>query len=262
VDLSAEIDKHAAQSLGASPDDQGPFTMAECGERQALMILDEKISNAALVIKATADNAKAQLASYKSVKHLEESHGPFEADPVSFMYLEQLTELELLSTRIDALRSRLQGITKVVSIFLDLGSGIALQNLAKESGKENEEMRKLSESMHELTKKSMQDAAAVKVLTILTLVYLPTTVVSNFFSTSFVNSEPASGVGAHITVSSDWWIFAVVSIPLTLLTLYVWLVWMRIQAYDRYPSWWYRRKDRARAARDGAFWREDCEEKS
>jgi len=262
VDLSAEIDKHAAQSLGASPDDQGPFTMAECGERQALMILDEKISNAALVIKATADNAKAQLASYKSVKHLEESHDPFEADPVSFMYLEQLRELELLSTRIDALRSRLQGITKVVSIFLDLGSGIALQNLAKESGKENEEMRKLSESMHELTKKSMQDAAAVKVLTILTLVYLPTTVVSNFFSTSFVNSEPASGVGAHITVSSDWWIFAVVSIPLTLLTLYVWLVWMRIQAYDRYPSWWYRRKDRARAARDGAFWREDCEEKS
>jgi Mg2+ and Co2+ transporter CorA len=262
VDLSAEIDKHAAQSLGASPDDQGPFTMAECGERQALMILDEKISNAALVIKATADNAKAQLASYKSVKHLEESHDPFEADPVSFMYLEQLRELELLSTRIDALRSRLQGITKVVSIFLDLGSGIALQNLAKESGKENEEMRKLSESMHELTKKSMQDAAAVKVLTILTLVYLPTTVVSNFFSTSFVNSEPASGVGAHITVSSDWWIFAVVSVPLTLLTLYVWLVWMRIQAYDRYPSWWYRRKDRARAARDGAFWREDCEEKS
>jgi hypothetical protein len=55
-------------------------------------------------------------------------------------------------------------------------------------------MRKLSESMHELTKKSMQDAAVVKVLTILTLVYLPTTVVSNFFSTSFVNSEPASGV--------------------------------------------------------------------
>lgn len=262
VDLSAEIDKHAAQSLGASPDDQGPFTMAECGERQALMILDEKIKNAALVVKATADNAKAQLASYRSIKHLEESRDPFETDPVSFMYLEQLRELELLSTRIDALRSRLQGITKVVSIFLDLANGIALQNLAKESGKENEEMRKLSERMHELTKKSMQDAAAVKVLTILTLIYLPATVVSNFFSTSFVNSEPASGVGAHITISRDWWIFAAVSIPLTLLTLYVWLVWMRIQAYGRYPSWWYHRKDRARAARVGAFWREDCGEKS
>jgi hypothetical protein len=100
-----------------------------------------------------------------------------------------------------------RALPKVVSIFLDLASGIALQNLAKESGKENEEMRKLSESMHELTKKSMQDAAAVKVLTILTLVYLPTTVVSNFSSTSFVNSEPASGVGAHITMSRDWWIF-------------------------------------------------------
>jgi hypothetical protein len=144
VDLSAEIDKHAVQSLRASPDDQRPFTTADCGKRQAFMILDEKISNAALVIKATADNVKAQLASYKSITHLEESRDPFEADPVSFMYLAQLRELELLSTRIDELRPSLQGIANVVSIFLDLGSGIALQNPAKESGKENEEMRKLS----------------------------------------------------------------------------------------------------------------------
>ena len=93
--------------------------------------MDEKIKNAVLVVKATADNAKA--VSRKSIKHLEESRDPLEADPVSFMYLERVQELELLSARIDAVRSRLQGITKVVSIFLDLASGIALQNLAKES---------------------------------------------------------------------------------------------------------------------------------
>jgi Mg2+ and Co2+ transporter CorA len=261
VDLSSEIDEHAAQSLGASPDDQGPFSMAECGERQALMVLEEKISNAALVIKSTADSAKAQLASYRSINRREDHRNLPEDDPISFMYLEQLRELELLSTRTDALRSRLQGITNMVSIFLDLNNGISLQNLAKESGKENGEMRKLSESMHELTKKSMQDAAAVKVLTILTLIYLPTTVVSNFFSTSFVNSEPQSGIGAHIVISSDWWIFAAASLPLTLFTLYVWLVWMRIQAYERYPWWWYRGKGLAQGSRNGSLRQEECDGK-
>jgi Mg2+ and Co2+ transporter CorA len=163
-------------------------------------------------------------------------------DLTYFCFSEQLRDLDQIAERIAALQSELQGITALVSSFLDLSSGLALQNLAKESGKESEGMRKLSERMHDLTKKSTEDAAAVKVLTILTLIYLPATVVSNFFSTSFVNSEPSSGSPAHIVISHDWWIFLAVSVPLTLVTLYIWLVWMRIQAYERYPWWWLGRR--------------------
>ncbi len=56
------------------------------------------------------------------------------------------------------------------SSILDLGNGQSLKQLAEETRKENVTMRKLTE-------KSTQDAAAVKVLTIITLIYLPTTVV-------------------------------------------------------------------------------------
>ena len=68
------------------------------------------------------------------------------------------------------------------------------------------------------------------------------TVVSNFFSTSFVNSEPASGENAHIVISSDWWIFLAASVPLTMFTLYIWYVWIRIQAYGIRPFWWLPRR--------------------
>lgn len=51
-----------------------------------------------------------------------------------------------------------------------LGNGHALEDLGKEAREENSQI-------HELTKKSTQDAAAVKVLTIMMLVYLPATVV-------------------------------------------------------------------------------------
>lgn len=52
-----------------------------------------------------------------------------------------------------------------------LGSGRSLEDLGRAARVENSQI-------HALTKKSAQDAAAVKVLTIMMLIYLPTTVVS------------------------------------------------------------------------------------
>jgi hypothetical protein len=245
IDLAAEIDQHAAQLLGASPDDQGPISMADCGERQALMILDDKLQNAAIAIKSTIENIKAHLDCHGSVQE----GASKDEEPTGFFvipgFMEQLQELDMLTLRVDALRARLQGITNLVSSFLELNNGYALQSLAKESGKENEEMRKLSERMHGLTEKGTQDAAAVKVLTILTLIYLPATVVSNFFSTSFVNLQTSPGKSNHVVVSGDWWIFIAASVPLTLFTLYTWWVWTRIKAYNRYPFWWIGRRGRS-----------------
>ena len=245
IDLAAETDQHAAQLLGASPDDQGPIGMADCGERQALMILDDKLQNAAIAIKSTIENVKAHLDCHGSVREGapkdEERTGCF----VIPGFMEQLRELDMLTLRVDALRARLQGITSLVSSFLELNNGFALQSLAKESRKENEEMRKLSERMHGLTEKATQDAAAVKVLTILTLIYLPATVVSNFFSTSFVNLQTTPGKSNHVVISSDWWIFVAASVPLTLFTFYTWWVWTRIKAYNRYPFWWRGRRGRS-----------------
>ena len=58
-----------------------------------------------------------------------------------------------------------------VSSLLDLGNGHSLKTLAEESKAENATMRSL-------TLKGFQDGVAIKVLTIVTLVYLPATVVS------------------------------------------------------------------------------------
>ena len=57
-----------------------------------------------------------------------------------------------------------------LSSLLDLGNGNSLKELAEEARQENTTMRKLTE-------KSTRDAAAVKVLTMITLIYLPVTVV-------------------------------------------------------------------------------------
>ena len=122
---------------------------------------------------------------------------------------------------VEALRARVQGITNSVSSSLDPDSGFSLHNIAKDSIRESEEVRQVSKWMQDLTKKSTEDAAAVKVLTILILIHLPAAVVSNFLSASFVDSETTSGGGRHIVVSNESWILVASAIPLTSLTLYI-----------------------------------------
>jgi hypothetical protein len=58
-----------------------------------------------------------------------------------------------------------------VSSLLDLDNGHSLKVLAEQARVENGRLR-------ELTEKGFKDAVAIKVLTIVTLVYLPATVVS------------------------------------------------------------------------------------
>jgi Mg2+ and Co2+ transporter CorA len=240
VDLSAETDAQYAQLLGTSSSDEGPIGLHESDRRQELLILDEKLLNALLATNATADTLSALISAWESTAEFSQAPAACYTELIRTSFEDQKRDLRLITSQIENLRSKLAGVTNLLSSFLDLSSGFSLQNLVKESGKENEEMRKLSERMHRLAEKSTQDAAAVKVLTILTLIYLPVTVVSNFFSTSFVNTTTSPDGSGSIIVYGDWWILLAVSIPLTLITIYVWLVWTRIQANpSNQPWWWY-----------------------
>ena len=239
VDLSAETDAQSAQLLGTSPSDEGPIDLHESDRRQELLILDEKLLNALLATSATADTLSALTSAWKSIAESFQPPAACYTDLICTSFEDQQRDLRLITSQIENLRSKLAGITNLLSSFLDLSSGFSLQNLVKESGKESEEMRKISERMHRLAEKSTQDAAAVKVLTILTLIYLPITVVSNFFSTSFVETKTSPDGSGNIIVYGDWWILPAVSIPLTLITIYIWLVWTRIQANPRNQPWWW-----------------------
>jgi Mg2+ and Co2+ transporter CorA len=214
VDLAAETDQHSALLLGTSPDNPGPISLADCGRRQELMVLDEKMLNTLIILRSTIDTLRCLNDHYRSCQ--DQTYG-LGCATLGVAFYERLRELEMLVLRVEGLQSKLQNITALLSSFLDLNNGFAIQKL---------------------TEKGSQDTVAMKVLTILTLIYLPATVVSNFFSTCFVRTESPAGKAAHIVVSGDWWIFVAASLPLTMLTFYIWLVWTRIQAHGDYPLWW------------------------
>ncbi|KAG9234148.1 hypothetical protein BJ875DRAFT_462349 [Amylocarpus encephaloides] len=78
------------------------------------------------------------------------------------------------------------------------------------------------------------DSAAMKTISILGLIFLPGTFICAIFSTSFFNFSPASdGKPQKWTVSDKFWIYWVVSIPVTFLTVLFWILWQRL--YERLP---------------------------
>ncbi|KAK0637135.1 hypothetical protein B0T17DRAFT_99160 [Bombardia bombarda] len=76
------------------------------------------------------------------------------------------------------------------------------------------------------------DSAAMKTLAFLTAVFLPPTFVATLFSMSMFNwqaTSDSSMEGDARVVTPSFWIYWVVSIPLTLVTMLVWRVWWHRQ---------------------------------
>ncbi|KAL1985619.1 hypothetical protein VTN96DRAFT_7599 [Rasamsonia emersonii] len=126
-----------------------------------------------------------------------------------------VNEAQMHLSRAQVLHEKVQSTAKLLSNLLDYEEANALKGLARAS---HEEGRLMSV----LTLQGTRDAAAVKILTIISLIYLPTTIVANFFSTVFVHTNNQG----DIQVSAQVWIMAAASIPLTSLTIALWWAWV------------------------------------
>lgn len=71
----------------------------------------------------------------------------------------------------------------------------------------------------------------MKTLAAVTVIFLPSTFVAALFSMPLFQWDTKT-VG-HSVVSKQFWIFWVVSIPLTIVTLILWFAWMRLQTRRR-----------------------------
>ncbi|KPI45390.1 uncharacterized protein AB675_595 [Cyphellophora attinorum] len=238
ADFAAEVAQHEVEIEGMSPDDTGPLPLANPMKRKALLSLETKLLSSRLAIQATrSDLSYYRDTCYKSREFFGEGMlEDHERLAVAFENLIRDLDIDLLRT--EHVQAKLRAITSIVASFLELHNGYILQRLGEESRRENQTMRLLNQDMRDMAKTNAQDSAKITVLTILTLVYLPLTVVSNFFSTSFVGISPSSD---SIYVTDDWWLLLVTTLPLTVVTLYVWKVWSDFKADKLYPPWWPKR---------------------
>ncbi|TVY57550.1 hypothetical protein LCER1_G002864 [Lachnellula cervina] len=135
---------------------------------------------------------------------------------------EQMNEAQVNLKKVEVLHKKAQGTAHMLTDWLDYENAqvahlnqMSLNGLIKETKEENIQMRILTE-------RSSRDATAVKILTVITLIYLPMTVVLNFFSTQLIHVDD---LGRISVISQSWW-FVVVAIPLTIATFATWKLWL------------------------------------
>jgi Mg2+ and Co2+ transporter CorA len=73
-----------------------------------------------------------------------------------------------------------------------------------------------------------RDSASMKTIAALTMVFLPATFVATFFSMGFFHFGVNDNV--QLKVAPLWWLYLVVTIPLTVMVLVAWVWWLKLKS--------------------------------
>lgn len=82
--------------------------------------------------------------------------------------------------------------------------------------------------MQNIAEKNRKDSSSMRILTIITMIYLPCTIVSNFYSTQFVSQTVTDDGSSRMSYAQNVWVFFAISIPLTIFTFLVWYSWIQM----------------------------------
>ncbi|THC92711.1 hypothetical protein EYZ11_007818 [Aspergillus tanneri] len=121
---------------------------------------------------------------------------------------------------ISVLEKKVQGVSDLLAVSLNVN----YQAVAVE----------INNKMLKLTDAAFDDNATVKVVTLVTLIYLPASFVSTLLGMNLFEFDGGNGRG--FTISGQFWIFVVIAVPLTLLTLAAWYLIIRRRSRLRAKS--------------------------
>lgn len=207
--VQSQSDRITLADVAKDKIDGRPDFNINFSDRQRLKNLEDSILNLQIMLGSTISTASSLIRHLSSL-----CEQPLDSTESILLngFVETRDETNLFLTKAKILHQRVRGASSLLSGLLDYENAYSLRILAEESRQDNIAMRALTE-------KATKDSGAIKIITIITVFFLPATVVSSFFSTQFVS------ISTHdLVISSKWWIYFAVTGPLTILTLLVWYV--------------------------------------
>ncbi|KAF2635941.1 hypothetical protein P280DRAFT_167845 [Massarina eburnea CBS 473.64] len=235
--VTRQSDKAVGVLVGGS-DSGSDFISIEVEDHQELKQIEDQIAELILCLDSTLDTVTTFQEMYKqfcdnyiSINQAEEPcrKPAYENDAIMNGLRGEAREIAQTRKIAESLLSKVQNTRTLISSLLERESGhnlnqqiSALQTLEIQGQEENTIMRGLTE-------KNSRDSSSMRILTIITMIYLPCTIVSNFYSTQFVSQKEQSTGGTKLEYAQNAYIFFAISAPLTLLTIVVWYVWVNYE---------------------------------
>ncbi|KAF2797930.1 hypothetical protein K505DRAFT_126262 [Melanomma pulvis-pyrius CBS 109.77] len=237
VDLTQKVTHQSNKAVGITigSDDGDDFITIELEDHQELKQIEDKIADLILCLDSTSDTVSTFMDMYDQFRDNRDdepslktsSHkSAYGSDAVVFALKEKFKEIAYTRRKAEALLSKVQNTRTLISSLLERQSGhninqqiSALHSLEQQGQVENTIMREIAE-------KNSRDSSSMRVLTIITMIYLPCTIVSNFYSTQFVKQNDLLSGGTQLEYTQNSWLFFAISVPLTVLTILVWYLWV------------------------------------
>ncbi|KAF2184449.1 hypothetical protein K469DRAFT_709209 [Zopfia rhizophila CBS 207.26] len=264
VDLTRQVTEQSNKALGTMVTSEMDFISLDVEDHQQLKQIEDQIADLMLCLDSTSDTIIALIEMYLQFQDHQKDDpqypnpprkSAFGCDAITFALKEKDKEIAYTRQKAEGLLSKVQNSRSLISSLLERQNGCALkaqvatlnqQVSALESLEQQSQLE--SAAMRELTEKGTRDSSSVRVLTIITLIYLPCTVVSNFYSTQFVNRRESG----KIEYAQNYWLFFAISVPLTIFTLFVWYSWANKAKLGPYiANWQLGRRSRHRHAQQG-----------
>ncbi|XPT00658.1 hypothetical protein M3J09_009809 [Ascochyta lentis] len=238
--VSEQSNKPSGVSIRMEEDEEN-FVTITVEDHQQLKQIEDYVADLILCLDSTSDTLATLQEIYKQhCEHQEDIRRQFQdqtgsvhTDAVAVALMEKAKEITYTRRKAESLLSKIQNTRTLISSLLERQSGhnidqqiAALQQLERQGQEENNIMRVIAE-------KNSRDSSSMRVLTIITMIYLPCTIVSNFYSTQFVNQTELDGGVKSLAYTENAWLFFAISVPLTVVTFLVWYSWVHTDCMKR-----------------------------
>ncbi|KAI9685934.1 MAG: hypothetical protein M1822_004212 [Bathelium mastoideum] len=234
ADLTNDVYKHSDHALLADvvTDTKGGIDHSyvlkvEFSNRQELKQLEDYILNLQTMLKGLIETISTLR---RHVHSCSTQLGLASVTDMENSLTELYEDARMYLIKAEHLYRHAERIANLLSDLLSYENTTALKSIAQESKEDNEYMR-------HLTAKATEDSKAIKVITIITVFFLPATVVAvrlstllkhivtecqqSFFSTVFVDVDRDD-----FSISSTSWIYFAVTVPLTGILIIIWWLWV------------------------------------
>jgi len=125
----------------------------------------------------------------------------------------------------DALIPRIRNTIDLVGYTLTLHNQMETAQVDKELRDITEKLNNVTKELKDLQTDSLDDSATVKIITLVTAIYLPGSFVTGVYGTNFFGFGQGPGQGsAHIAIANDFWIFIATWLSLTGITGFLYLL--------------------------------------
>ena len=160
----------SSRALTAATDEKDFFRIQDVQGRHHLKDIEDELIDILVVLDSLHDTVEALLDNYTECVRSSGQLYTGDQDTISRAFQAQTKDIAFSRKSIQSLQTRMQGTNALLSSLLALRNNASLKQIAQEERRENAILRRLNE-------KGVNDSSAVKVLTVIILIYLPITVV-------------------------------------------------------------------------------------